>query len=382
MIYLDNAATSWPKPDAVPSAVVKSMRESGGNPGRSGHLMSLNASRDIQLAREAVSAVFGIRDAKRIAFALNTTWALNMALKGVLRPGMHVVAGSMEHNSVMRPLRAMERQGVVVSKALSSPEAGLTPEALLAALRPDTAAVVTCHASNVSGALSPIAKLGAICRERGIVFIVDAAQSAGSLPIDVEAMGIDLLAFPGHKGLYGPQGTGGLYVAPRLSLETIAQGGTGTESSSLEQPEGMPERLESGTPNTPGLAGLAAGARWVLAQGVLAIGEREEALCARLIAGLSALPAVTVYGPPPGMPRASVVTISIRGVDPGDAAAVLDSTFGIAARAGLHCAPDAHEALGTLRTGALRLSPGAFTTKAEIDSCVDAIASLSVAMAT
>jgi cysteine desulfurase family protein len=373
VIYLDNAATSWPKPESVYDAVAKVMRESGGNPGRSGHRLALNAAREIRGARDALASLFGIVDPDRIAFTLNATWAINIALKGCLKPGDHVICGSMEHNAVARPLHTLERRGFLVSRVPSSPSTGLDPDAVRAAIRPDTRLVVTCHASNVSGAISPISEIGALCRGRGIVFLVDAAQSAGSIPIDVEAMCIDMLAFPGHKGLLGPQGTGGLYVSPSVALSTVIEGGTGSESRSLEQPDRMPDRFESGTPNTPGIAGLGAAARFVLERGVEAIGQVEAGLCARLADGLSRVPGVTVYGPSPGSPRASVVTISIAGIDPADAAAILDDSFGIASRAGLHCAPDAHESLGTLETGALRLSPGAFTSDEEIDACVNAI---------
>jgi len=352
------------------------MRESGGNPGRSGHRLALNAARDIRGARDTLATLFGIPDPDRIAFTLNATWAINVALKGLLEPGDHVICGSMEHNAVARPLRALERRGVIVTKVYSSPSTGLDPDAVRAAVRPETMLVATCHASNVSGAISPIAGLGALCRERGIAFLVDAAQSAGSIPIDVEAMRIDMLAFPGHKGLLGPQGTGGLYVAQSLELSTLIEGGTGSESRSVEQPMRMPDRFESGTPNTPGIAGLAAGTRYILERGAEAIGLAEAELCARLVDGLSRVRGVAVYGPPPGNPRASVVTISIAGVDPADAAAILDDSFGIASRAGLHCAPDAHEALGTLETGALRLSPGAFTSADEIDACVEAVSAI------
>lgn len=376
MIYLDNAATSWPKPESVYEAVARALRESGGNPGRSGHSLALKAGREIAVARQAVAALIGLHDPARLAFTLNATWALNIALKGVLKPGDHVISGSMEHNAVSRPLRALEARGIVVQKVPSSPSSGLDPDEVRRAIRPDTRALVTCHASNVGGAISPVAELGRLCRERGIVFIVDAAQSIGHIAIDVEAMGIDLLAFPGHKGLLGPQGCGGLYVAPSLTLSTIVEGGTGTESASLEQPLSMPDRLESGTPNTPGLAGLAAGAAYILGRGVEAIGRYEDELCSRLVGGLSEIASVRVFGPAPGQPRAPVVSIAIRGMDPTDVAAILDGSFGIACRAGLHCAPDAHAALGSLETGALRLSPGLFTTMEEIESCVKAVAAI------
>lgn len=373
MIYLDNAATSWPKPEASIEAVALALRE-GGSPGRATHSPALKAARSVKATREALARLFGAPGGDRIVLGPNATWAINLALKGVLKPGDHVVCGSMEHNAVARPLRALEGRGIAVTKARTSPVHGLLPGELLAALTPATRLVVTAHASNVSGTISPIAELGRLCRERGILFLVDAAQGAGSLPIDIASMSIDLLAFPGHKGLLGPQGTGGLYIAPGLVLDSLIEGGTGTESRSLEQPVSCPERYESGTANGPGIAGLGAAVRFLLDQGVEAVGLREAALCERLHSGLLRIPGVKVYGPGPGLPRASVLSLSMGGVAAEDAAAILDQSFGIASRAGLHCAPEAHGCLGTLETGSLRLSPGFFTTEGDIDACLEAIA--------
>jgi cysteine desulfurase family protein len=376
MIYLDNAATSWPKPESVYEAVNHCLREEGGNPGRSSHSLAIGAAREISAARSALSELFGIEDPLDLVFTLNTTWALNLAMKGVLKSGDHVISGSMEHNAVSRPLYALEKRGVEVSRVTSSPSTGLDPDAVRAAIKKNTKLVVTCHASNVSGAISPVAEIGALCRDRGVLFLVDAAQSSGSIPLDVGAMRIDLLAFPGHKGLLGPQGTGCLYIAPSLQLDTIVEGGTGVNSREAIQPEDPPERYESGTPNSPGIAGLCAGARYLLEAGVEAIGRREAALCERLVRSLGAIPGVTVLGPPPGAPRAAVVSLVVEGMQPEDAAAILDQAFGIASRAGLHCAPDAHAALGTLESGALRLSPGPFTSEEDIDTCVEALSSI------
>ncbi|PKL23108.1 MAG: cysteine desulfurase [Spirochaetae bacterium HGW-Spirochaetae-3] len=373
MIYLDNAATSWPKPAEVLSAFRSAMADAGGNPGRAGHRLSLEASRRIEGSRRVLARLLGLPDPTRIVFTLNTTHALNMALKGSLRPGDHVICGSMEHNSVARPLHALERAGIEVTRVRSSPDDGLDPDRVKEALRVSTKAVVTCHASNVSGTVSPVRELGALCRAHGVRFIVDAAQTAGSLEIDMEAMGIDLLAFPGHKGLLGPQGTGGLAVARGIRLETLVEGGTGTASESLDQPEDLPERLESGTPNTPGIAALGAGAAFVLERGIGAIGAAEARHCAILVDSLSAMAGICVTGPSPGRPRASVVSIVMNGADCAELAAILDGSFGIAVRAGLHCAPAAHEELGTLPGGALRISPGAFTTDGDIEACLEAI---------
>jgi cysteine desulfurase family protein len=376
VIYLDNAATSWPKPESVISAALTALRDEGGNPGRGGHRMAIRASRHIAGARSALAELFNIADPARIVLGYNTTWAINLALKGLLRPGDHVVTGSMEHNAIVRPLWSLERQGVAVTKAPTSPTAGLDPDEVRKAILPGTRLVVTGLASNVGGAVSPVADIGAVCRERGIPFLVDAAQGAGSIPIDVAAMGIDLLAGPGHKGLLGPQGTGFLYIAPGLELATLVEGGTGTESMRPEQPAALPERHESGTPNTPGFAGLAAGARFVLETGVGAIGGREAELVGRLHLGLAAIPGVKVFGPPAGAPRSSLLSIQVAGIAPEDVSAILDEAYDMASRAGLHCAPDAHAALGSLGEGLLRLSPGFFTTEAEIDACVAAVSAI------
>jgi len=381
MIYLDNAATSWPKPEAVGQAIVRTMDEAGGNPGRSGHRLSLKADQVVQQARQSVCNLFGIRDASRLVFTLNATWAINLALKGLLKAGDHVVCGSMEHNAVSRPLQQLQQAGVQVSYAPSSPQSGVSADAVAACLQPATRLVVLNHASNVCGTLNPVAEIGALCAQRGITFLVDAAQTAGSLPIDVVAMHIDLLAFPGHKGLLGPQGTGGLYIAPGLELATLAEGGTGSQSASQEQPLHLPDRFESGTPNTPGLAGLAAGIAYITGRGVAAIGKHETALCERLVGGVSGLPGLTVLGPSVGQPRAAAVAIKIKGMDPMDASAILDQHFGIACRAGLHCAPRAHQCLGTLPQGTLRFSPGPFSTEADIDACVAALRSVAGALA-
>lgn len=376
MIYLDNAATTWPKPAAVLRACQAAMVEAGGNPGRSGHRLSLEAGRILEGTRKTLARLLGAPRHDRIAFTLNATYALNLALKGSLRPGDHVICGSMEHNAVARPLRALERSGVEVTKVRSSPEDGLDPDQVRAAFRTTTKVLVTSHASNVSGTLSPIRELGRLCREHEIRFIVDAAQTAGSVEIDMADMDIDILAFPGHKGLLGPQGTGGLALAEGIQLQTVIEGGTGTASESLDQPDGLPERLESGTQNTPGIAGLGAGASYVLDRGVREIREAEDRQCARLVDALWAMPGIRVLGPSPGRPRASVVSIEMDGVDCVELAAMLESAFDIAVRAGLQCAPSAHAELGTLPGGALRISPGPFTTDEEVTACLEAIGAI------
>ncbi len=380
-IYLDNAATSWPKPPEVAEAMVRFLNEVGANPGRSGHRLSVEAGRIVYQAREALAELFGVADPLRVVFGLNATDGLNLALRGLLRPGDHVVTSSMEHNSVMRPLRALEREGVEVTVVHCSPEGVLDPAAVEAAIRPNTALVVLNHASNVVGTLLPVAEVGRMLRAlgNGPLLLVDAAQTGGTVPIDMEGDGIDLLAFTGHKSLYGPMGTGGLIIGPRVDIERlqpIRRGGTGSRSEYEEQPDFLPDCYESGTPNTVGLAGLLAGVRWVLERGVEAIRAHEQALTRRLIEGLSAIPGVTVYGTRDPARQTAVVSFNIAGMEPSEVGLRLDEEFGIMCRVGLHCAPAAHRTIGTFPTGTVRFAPGAFTTTEEIDRAVEAVARL------
>ncbi|HPL30738.1 MAG TPA: aminotransferase class V-fold PLP-dependent enzyme, partial [Anaerolineae bacterium] len=274
MIYLDNAASGWPKPPEALQAMAHYMEHASANPGRSGHRMALEAARIVYQARENVAALLGVRDPLRIVFAANATEALNLALAGLLRPGDHVITSSLEHNAVMRPLRALEARGVAVSVVHCSPEGLLDPRAVEAAIRPTTRLIALVHASNVVGTLLPIAEVGRIARRYDLLFLVDAAQTAGACPIDLDAAAIDLLAFTGHKALLGPQGTGGLYIGPRVSLDELrplVHGGTGSRSEEELQPDFLPDRYESGTLNGVGLAGLAAGVQRLLEEGVATV---------------------------------------------------------------------------------------------------------------
>lgn len=372
MIYLDNAATSWPKPESVYDAVSESIRR-GGNPGRGSSEKSKAAATDINEARAALAQLFHIAEPRRIAFALNATDAINLGLKGMLSPGDHVITSRMEHNAVTRPLAYLEDSGVAVTKVETDPANGADPEAVRAAIRPETKLVVMAHGSNVTGALNPIEEIGAVCREAGVPFMVDASQTAGAVPIDVVKMNIDLLAFPGHKSLLGPTGTGALYVAETVSPHPIRSGGTGVFSEVRLQPEQLPYYYEAGTQNTVGIAGLAAGARFILERSVSNIYHEEQQMLAKLIEGLLAIPKVTVYGPVSG-PRAAAVSFNIEDLDCADAAMILETYYGISVRAGLQCAPDTHRLLGTFDLGGtIRVSPGLFTTEEEIDSFLDAI---------
>ncbi len=378
LLYFDNAATSWPKPEEMQAAMNRYIREIGGSPGRSGHRLSIEAGRVILDAREAVALLFGVDDPSRIVFTKNATEALNIALRGLLNAGDHVITSSMEHNSVMRPLRALEEDGVAVSVIPCSVRGELDPTALPSAIRPSTKAIILTHASNVTGTVLPIGEAGRVAREHGLILIVDAAQTAGVQPICVDEMGIDLLAFTGHKSLFGPPGTGGLYI--RRGLETqirpLMTGGTGSRSEFEEQPLFLPDKFEAGTPNTIGLAGLAAGVSWILARGVDAIRAREEALAGRFTRGLMEIPGIDLYGPSDPSRRTSIVSFNIAGLMPSEAAQELDERFAIMSRPGLHCAPAAHRTIGTFPKGTIRFGFGVFNTEAEIDAALEAVRAL------
>lgn len=379
MIYLDHAATSWPKPPEVTQAMVHFMTQVGANPGRSGHRLSVQAARIVYAAREAVAELFHAPDPLRVVFGLNVTEALNLALRGLLHPGDHVVTSSMEHNSVMRPLRALERQGVEVTQVRCSPEGALDPADVAAAIRPHTRLIALNHASNVVGTLLPVAEVGRIARQRDLLLLVDAAQTGGTYPIDMQADQIDLLAFTGHKGLLGPTGTGGLIVGERVDigrLEPLQRGGTGSRSEYEEQPDFLPDAYESGTPNVVGLAGLAAGVRWILERGVAAIRAHEVALTQRLIDGLRGLPGAVVYGSLDAGLQTATVSFNIQGLEPSEVGLRLDEEWEIMCRVGLHCAPAAHKTIGTFPAGTVRFGLGAFNTAGEVDAAVAAVAAL------
>jgi len=380
VVYLDNAATSWPKPPAVMEAMADCLLHYGANPGRGSHEMALRAGRVLLEARKALAELFHVSNPNDIILTMNTTHALNIAIQGLLRPGDHVVTTTVEHNSIRRPLEAMRRlRGVEVTYVRADEAGRVDMRALEEAIRPNTRLVAVTHSSNLLGTVLPVGEIGTIPRRRGVRLLVDAAQTAGVLDIDVQAMNIDLLAFPGHKGLMGPQGTGGLYIHPDLELEPLLYGGTGSRSESPEQPAARPDRYEAGTPNTVGVAGLAAGVRFVQEQTVRAIREKEDALTRRLMEGLRSVPGVRLLGPGPEEERTAIVSFLLDGYDPAELAFLLDQHFGIAVRAGFHCTPLAHECAGTLGTGAVRASPGYFNTEADIDALIDAVKELAAA---
>ncbi|HEY5999314.1 MAG TPA: aminotransferase class V-fold PLP-dependent enzyme [bacterium] len=370
-IYLDNGATSFPKPPSVAAAMSHFTLEVGGSPGRSGHHRSQEAARAVFACREALAALIGAPDSRRVAFTLNATQALNTAIYGILRPGDRVLTTSMEHNSTMRPLRDLEHRGVISLEVLPCDGAGrLDLAALERALRSRPRLLAAVHASNVSGAILPLREVGALARAAGTLLLVDAAQSAGAQPIDVIADGVDLLAFTGHKALFGPQGTGGLWAREGVEPEPLFRGGTGSNSELEEQPVFWPDRLESGTPNGVGLAGLLAGVSFIAETGLELIRAREEALTRRLIAGLGALPGITVHGPGADERRAPTVSVTFEGLVPSEAGFLLEEGFGVLTRVGLHCAPAAHRTIGTYPQGTVRFAPGFFTTEADIDAAI------------
>lgn len=370
MIYLDNAATSFPKPPQVLRAASGVMAKLGANPGRSGHSMSLAAGRVVMRCREALAALLHVDDPERIVFCFNCTDALNLAIRGLPLAGGHVLATALDHNASLRPLCGMAARGEIALDVLMPGADGtITRAQAECALRPDTRLFVLSHASNVTGAVQPAAEIGALCREKGVCFLLDAAQTMGVVPVLPEALCADMIAFPGHKGLLGPMGTGGLWIRPGLTLHPYREGGTGSRSDSPLQPEELPDRYESGTLNLPGLAGLLAGVRFVAAHGD-EIRLCEEALTKKLREGLSRLSGVTLYGPANG--SVGIAAFNIDGMRSGDVADAL-SRRGIGVRAGLHCAPLMHRALGTLETGAVRVSPGFFNTDADVDALLAAV---------
>jgi len=376
MIYLDNAATSWPKPPEVARAIIEFLECAGGNPGRSGHALSIAAARVVYETREAVAELFNSPDPLRVIFTQNATHAINLVLKGILRRGGRVVTTSVEHNAVMRPLRALEREGVHVRIVPCDQEGFLNLANMERVVQPGTSLIVLTHANNVTGTILPVTPVAEMAHRAGALVLVDAAQTAGVVPIDVQGMGIDFLAFTGHKSLYGPPGTGGLVIGDRVdaaNLEPLARGGTGSRSEFEEQPEDLPDRFESGTPNGPGIAGLGAGIRFVRSRGMDVIRAHEVALTGRLIAGLEGIPGVRIYGPHDPVRRTAAVSLTVEGCRVSDVGLRLDEEFEILSRVGLHCAPAVHRTIGTFPEGTVRFAPSVFTTPDEIDTTLAAM---------
>lgn len=378
VIYFDNAATSWPKPPAVAERMSKFLLTEAANPGRAGHRMAVGAEKMLDSVRKLLTDFVGGTDHHRMVFTMNGTDALNIAMKGLLRRGDHVITTALEHNSVSRPLQAMADGGFITLTRIDfSPESGvIDPADVEKAITPQTRLIAMTHASNVLGTIQPVEAIGQIARAHGVRFLLDGAQTLGAVPIDVQRMQVDVLAFPGHKSLLGPTGTGGLYVNTTVSLDDVnafREGGTGGDSSTPTQPKLFPYFLEGGTPNTVGIAGLGAATEYVIAHDPAKTLAREQAMVQRVIDTLLANSKFTLYGPKSAETRVGTVSFNIHGYTPQEAGSILDESFEIAVRPGLHCSPYAHKGVGTFPDGAIRVSPGHFNTEEELEKLIDAL---------
>lgn len=373
-VYLNNAATSWPKPEGVYRAVDKFLRQHGASQGRGGFRRSREATDIIEDCRRKLAQVLNAADPARIIFTKNCSEALNTAIKGVLQRGDHVITSSMEHNSVWRPFKTLEKKGLITLTVVKCSERGeIDMAAVKKSFQPHTRLLACTHASNVTGTIYPLAEMAELTHAHNALFLVDAAQTAGVLPLDVEEMEIDLLAASGHKGLLGPQGTGALYISPGLIMDTLIEGGTGSSSLSPFQPDDLPGRFEVGTPNGPGLAGLGAALDFILKTGVKVIRAKEHRLIGLLIEQLERIPGVVVYGPQDPDQQVGVVSFNILDVNPEEVGSVLDEVYNIMVRTGLHCAPHAHRTIGTIERGTVRVSPAFFNTEDEITYFLGAV---------
>ena len=374
MIYLDNAATTFPKPECVYKVMDTFMREKCANPGRAGHRMSVEAEQTIEKARVAVAGFLGIKSPERMIFTYNATDALNMGIKGLLSEGDHVITSNLEHNSVSRPLKGLENRGVItVTWVTSSDDGFICVDDIKSAIRSNTKLIICTHASNVLGTIQPIREIGEVARERDVIFMVDAAQTIGVCDINIEEQYVDMLAFTGHKGPFGPPGSGGLYVGDRVELRAWREGGTGFEPESPSQPDSLPYKLESGTPNSVGIIGLKAGIEFCINEGVDKIRDHERKLTMRLISALETDDRFDIYGSLDGDRRVGIVSLNIKGLQPAEVGAILDNRFNIAVRPGLHCAPYVHREIGTFPDGMVRISPGYFNTMKEIEETISGL---------
>ena len=372
MIYFDNAATTLQKPECVLRAVIEAMTTFG-NPGRGVHEPALAASRAVYETRCALAQLFRVENPANIAFTANATAALNIAIKGTLNPGDHVITTAMEHNSVLRPLYELEDRGVELTILPADDRGRIDYNAISAAIRDNTRAIVCTHGSNLTGNLLDIGKIGAIAKAHGLLFVVDASQTAGVFPIDVQKMDIDILCFTGHKGLLGPQGTGGLYVREGVDVRPLLTGGSGVQSHSKTHPAQMPTALESGTLNAHGLAGLNAGVRWLLETGIDTLRQKELDLMWAFYEGVREIPEITVYGDFSARERCPIVSLNVRDYDSSQVSDALFSQYGIATRPGAHCAPLMHDALGTGSRGGVRFSFSHYDTMEEIKIAIAAL---------
>jgi len=377
MIYLDNAATTFPKPKSVITKMVDCMTRYCANPGRSSHTMAIEGAKLIYETRELVAQLFNFDDPLRVIFTYNATDSLNMAIKGFLQSGDHVITTSMEHNSVLRPIHQLKTIGVENTIIQCNEEGLININDIEMAIKGNTKLIVTTHVSNLTGSIFPIKEIGKLCKKYNAFYLVDAAQSAGVLDIDMKECNIDMLAAPGHKGLLGPQGTGVLLVGKDVDLHQLKEGGTGSESSNLNQPNFYPDKLESGTPNLPGIAGLNAGIKYILSEGIKSIYSHEKKLLDLLIDELSKNAKIEIYGPKDKSMRCCVLPLNIKGIDSSELAFILDSKYNIAVRPGLHCAPLAHKSIKTQSIGAIRLSVGPFTKRQEVIYTINALNEIS-----
>lgn len=369
--YFDNSATSFPKPESVYKCVEKAVRLYGANPGRGGHRMAVEASQAIYETREKVASLFNIKNPLQIAFTYNSTYALNFAVKGAVPKDSHIITTSLEHNSVLRPVfYEKDENNAHVSIIEPSKDGNIHSEDIIAAMKPETKAVVLTHMSNVTGAIIDLLPITTEARKRNILTIVDVSQSAGFLDIDVEKMKIDILCFTGHKSLFGIQGTGGIYIREGIPFSPIIEGGTGSFSKMKRQPHSMPEALEAGTLNTPGIVSLGAGIDFINSIGLENIRKHEYSLTEKFIEGIKNIEEIIIYGPEK---RGPVVTLNIKGVDSGDLAAYLDEEYGILTRAGIHCAPLAHESMHSGENGGVRFSFGYFNTEEDITYAINTL---------
>lgn len=374
MVYLDSGATSFPKPDKVLRAMEHFIRKVGANPGRSGYKKSIEAGRIVFETRELLAQLFGVSDSRQIVFTSNATEALNLSILGVLENGDHIITSSMEHNSVMRPLKFLEeKKRVELSVVECSLKGIINLEKIVAKIKDNTKLIVITHGSNIIGTLMPLKEIGKIARKHGILFLVDAAQTAGAYPINVEELNVDMLAFTGHKSLLGPQGTGGLYIRKGVEIKPLKRGGTGSNSEHEFQPDFLPDKYESGTLNTVGIAGLGASVKFILDEGVGKIRKREMELTYQLIKALESIDEIKVYGTKDPDKQISVISINIEGLEPSEVGYIFDQVFDIMVRVGLHCAPAAHKTIGTFPHGTVRMGIGYFTTPEDIDYVVGAL---------
>ncbi|HHY46438.1 MAG TPA: aminotransferase class V-fold PLP-dependent enzyme [Firmicutes bacterium] len=374
-VYLDNAATTWPKPDVVYEAINECVRRLGANPGRSSHRMSIQAEQLVQEARLLLAKFFNAPSPDHVIFTLNCTDSLNIALKGLLRAGKKAITGPYEHNSVMRPLRRLQSAGVSVSVARGTEGLRVDMDHFRELCLQGVDVAVVSHASNVTGCIQPIAEMAEVVHQNGGILVLDAAQTAGTTEIDMMKLGVDVLAAPGHKGLLGPMGVGILIVGPGLEIDPFREGGTGFRSEDDFQPRDLPWGLEAGTPNLPGIAGLAAGIRFIQSVGIDSISAREAELSRALCEGLRNIHGVRVFCPVE--PQNGIVSFTIDSYDVALAGAILDQAFGIGVRAGLHCAPATHRAIGTFPNGTLRASFGYFNHFGHVERLLSAVRQLS-----